>query len=268
MSDSLRAQVVARRREYLDQFRYAEFAPEWPERDLGNSGALVEQEDRNPRAHESGPLPSLQELEAQRRRTMKIPVMPALTADANGSDEEEMVAKYQYVPWRFLTGPVIYDAYYRQFSNIAVSFDAFQYNIDHRELVAILIAKMQKEGVRGRLVLDQSNFNSPSSVEQPARVKELHDAGCQLRTVKPGGEGLSKMHAKGFILDGNVVLDGSVNLTWYGFQSNHEHAYYIAEPLIVGRVRKSFEELWGRATKVTPEMVAKAVELRATKVEE
>ena len=56
----------------------------------------------------------------------------------------------------------------------------------------------------------------------------MQDVNCALRNREK--EGLSKMHAKGFILDRNVVLNGSVNLTWYGFQSNHEHAYFIAEP--------------------------------------
>ena len=58
-----------------------------------------------------------------------------------GSDEEEMEAEYGYVPWLFLTGPALYRAYHRHFTDIEKCFDAFQYNIDHAELVAILVAK-------------------------------------------------------------------------------------------------------------------------------
>ena len=118
-----------------------------------------------------------------------------------------------------------------------------------------------------RLILDSSNFSSASSVEQPARVKKLFEAGCLMKILKPGVEGLSKMHAKCFILDGNVVLDGSASLSWFGFNSNYEHVHQIADPTVVSRMQRSFDALWERSVEVTPGMVQKQIDVRAAQVE-
>ena len=63
------------------------------------------------------------------------------------------------------------------------------------------------------------------------------------------------MDAKCFLLDRRKLLDGSVNLTHYGFAANYEHGHYIAESHVVCRVLKSFEELWEQSTDVSTEMV-------------
>ena len=75
------------------------------------------------------------------------------------------------------------------------------------------------------------------------------------------------MHAKCFLLHRRKLLDGSVNLTQYGFAANHEHGHYVAEKRVVRRVQQCFEKLWERSSEVTSEMVNAVVLNRAARVE-
>ena len=76
------------------------------------------------------------------------------------------------------------------------------------------------------------------------------------------------MHAKCFIIDGIVALDGSPNLSWFGFNSNYEHLYQISEPNVILRMQRSFNVQWERGTEVDADMVEKQVQIRRAQVEE
>ena len=99
--------------------------------------------------------------------------------------------------------------------------EGFQYQLDHTECVIQIIRKLDK-GAQAKFLLDKTNFFQSSCARQAPRVKELFEAGCEFRVVKPLG-GFACMHAKTLIVDRITLLAGSVNLTHHGFESNKEH---------------------------------------------
>jgi phosphatidylserine/phosphatidylglycerophosphate/cardiolipin synthase-like enzyme len=74
-----------------------------------------------------------------------------------------------------------------------------------------------------------------------------------MRTVKPRGGGFACMHVKSWILDEEVVLTGSTNLTHNGLENNKEHLFVISESSAVSSVMSDFEREWEAADVVTPE---------------
>ena len=59
------------------------------------------------------------------------------------------------------------------------------------------------------------------------------------------------MHAKTLIMDGKVVLTGSMNMTHNRYENNKEHMYRITEPATVSDVQADFEKGWDEAELVT-----------------
>ena len=114
--------------------------------------------------------------------------------------------------------PPVFDA----MRGIQSSFEGFQYISDHLECFRILCDKV-RHGVRGRIIFEETQFYNCSCTRQPARIRSLLEAGGEARTYRPGNGGFACMHAKTWLLDGSVVLTGSVNLTENGFERNYEH---------------------------------------------
>ena len=52
------------------------------------------------------------------------------------------------------------------------------------------------------------------------------------------------MHVKTLVIDGKVLLTGSVNLTHNGFEKNKEHLYRITDPSAIREVLDDFEKDW------------------------
>ena len=67
------------------------------------------------------------------------------------------------------------------------------------------------------------------------------------------------MHVKTWIVDDEIVLTGSTNLTHGGLENNKEHLFRITEPSVVTAVVDDFELLWEQAEEVTPAMIARMV---------
>ena len=82
-------------------------------------------------------------------------------------------------------------------------------------------------------------------------MRDLRAAGCEIRTFRPYGNGFVSMHAKSWILDGTIVLSGSVNLTHNGLENNKEHLLKLTSPTVVGKFQADFDELWTQADVVS-----------------
>ena len=63
------------------------------------------------------------------------------------------------------------------------------------------------------------------------------------------------MHVKTLIIDEQLVLTGSVNLTHNGLENNKEHLFCISEPKVVADVLSDFEKEWIQAEPVTEDMI-------------
>ena len=87
--------------------------------------------------------------------------------------------------------------------------------VDDKHVIGLLCRKMQEENVKGRMMLDEDNYNKNNTWGSVCpMVEELRLAGCELRQYKPQGGGFASLHAKSWILDDAVVLTGSVNLAF------------------------------------------------------
>ncbi|MBD3260073.1 MAG: phospholipase [Candidatus Altiarchaeales archaeon] len=51
-------------------------------------------------------------------------------------------------------------------------------------------------------------------------------------------------HAKLIIVDGEIVLLGSTNLSYYGLERNHEANLYVEDPLTAKYYENYFQKLW------------------------
>jgi hypothetical protein len=127
----------------------------------------------------------------------------------------------------------------------------FQDQLDHADIIAELALRIGRYGVQGRLILDKDNFFDSSCARQPARVNELHRAGCLFRVRKPPGGQYACVHVKCLILDEKIMLSGSMNLTHNGLQYNKEHLYRMSEPSFIGEALADFEKEWLLAEPVT-----------------
>lgn len=59
------------------------------------------------------------------------------------------------------------------------------------------------------------------------------------------------MHVKTVILDHELVLTGSVNLTHNGVQNSKEHLYRVQHPKCVAKTARDFEATWKLGPQVT-----------------
>ena len=165
---------------------------------------------------------------------------PALDSTSSSSWNTACLPEVQ-----FFTDDDIYSAHTSAFEDITLSWDATQYMVDDPTLIRILCRKMREDKVKGRMILDKSNYSKSSGWgNECPMVEELRVAGCELRQYKPQGAGFARLHAKSWLLDNAVVLTGSVNLTSNGMSRNKEHMLRITTPSVVRSFAEDFEGLW------------------------
>ena len=152
-------------------------------------------------------------------------------------------------PVRFATGPAMLPIVLENFEKIRSSFSGWCYCLDHTSACLTLCLKASK-GASGRLLFDRDNFFSSSCARQCPRLIELYKEGVEMRYVKPSGSGFACMHVKAWLLDEDVLMTGSVNITHGGLENNIEHLYVIAVPSVVAETREHFEQVWAGATTV------------------
>ena len=106
------------------------------------------------------------------------------------------------------------------------------------------------KGVKGRMILDHGNFFHSSCARQAPRVRELFEAGCSIRLLKPRAGGFACSHFKTVVYDGRAVFTGSVNLTHNGFENNEEQLFIIRDPATIEETLQDFEERWEESSVV------------------
>ena len=159
----------------------------------------------------------------------------------------------------FLTDAEMQPACEVAFRAIKRFFLGMQYMVDHEKLCQTLIERMKEGGVEGKLIVDQAKFRSSlSGGQECARIKELSDAGCAIRIYKPKHpqHGFACLHTKVWILDGEVLLTGSVNTTEAGMAANKENLFVIRDPVVLEKSVKDFEMMWAKATPMSEAEIA------------
>lgn len=106
--------------------------------------------------------------------------------------------------------------------NNSNTIDCAFFDVDVRELIAVLHQKQH------RLVVDVRNFNET--------IAALNS--------KPA-DGKRYMHDKFCILDGRVVVTGSMNPTYNDMEKNNNNLIIISSTTLAENYEAEFEELWG-----------------------
>ena len=123
---------------------------------------------------------------------------PALDSTSSSSWDTSCLPEVQ-----FFTNGDIYPAHTAAFEDITISWDATQYMVDDPFLIKLLCRKMLEDKVKGRMILDKSNYSKSSTWgnTQCPMVEEVRVAGCELRQYKAQGAGFASLHAKSWVLD-------------------------------------------------------------------
>ena len=116
------------------------------------------------------------------------------------------------------------------------SIDVCVFNIASSELCDILIAA-HESGVIVRVVT-----NDEQMVHSGNQVNRLRRSGIQVRV----DEMEYFMHHKFAIVDGELLMNGSLNWTTQGLCGNQENVILTSEPALVQPFLKQFELLWKR----------------------
>jgi phosphatidylserine/phosphatidylglycerophosphate/cardiolipin synthase-like enzyme len=107
----------------------------------------------------------------------------------------------------------------------------FDINLDQLVHELILISKK----VPVRVVADRREAKSGHSL-----VSTLLEAGVKVKYGKQKGI----MHNKFMIVDGKMLELGSFNYTNGAAFKNNENQLYLANPSVVSRYQRRFEQLW------------------------
>lgn len=105
-------------------------------------------------------------------------------------------------------------------------------------------------------MFDKANFKISWCARRSQRVKELHEAGCEMRLLIPRAGSYACMHAKTWIIDKEVVLTSSVNLSHNGLENNQEYLRHLlrnSEVRTVGQLVEDFGTTWAHAVPGTKE---------------
>ena len=173
---------------------------------------------------------------------------------------EATVAQAPLRTSEFFTGLRMLPVLKHELGRVESSLCGFQYQMDHSECIGLMVLRIARFRVQGRIILDKENFFSSSCVRQAARVHELYRAGCEFRIAKPMVGLFACNPVKCFILDARIALTGSANLTHNGLENNKEHLYRLTEPAFVADLQADFEEEWLTAQRVTDEEIRQMLE--------
>lgn len=119
------------------------------------------------------------------------------------------------------------------------SVDVAIYDINLDQLVHELLVLSKKIPVR--VIVDHKQAKGPYSL-----VSLLAKAGANIRY----GHQRGIFHNKFTVVDGKMIETGSFNYTNHASLANNENQVYLANPQIVDRYRKHFDDLWGQADPV------------------
>ena len=106
-------------------------------------------------------------------------------------------------------------------------------------------------GVQVTLLLNKKAWNGSSCKYGPQALNSLFDDNVELYLCQPTKNtrgGNSSQHSKAMIIDREVVLNGSPNLTTNGFLNNIEHLTMTKDEHIVEALTEDFE-YWKRVSR-------------------
>ena len=128
------------------------------------------------------------------------------------------------------------------------SVDIAMYAFTDKYLAAEL-ARLAERGVAIRIYRDREQFedeqrhagehNSESTSEMLRGVRNV-----SIR-VKPSGR-RDLMHLKAYVVDGNLLRDGSANWSAAGLKEQDNNVRYTTDPAEIGAFQQAFAEMWAR----------------------
>lgn len=110
-----------------------------------------------------------------------------------------------------------------------INLDTFAHHL------ALLSKKIPVRVVVDRRQSKGTHSIVPALIKNGVNVKYGHQRGI--------------MHNKFTIVDGKFLETGSFNYTGHAAQANNENQVYLANPKVVERYKKRFEELWAQGDK-------------------
>lgn len=116
------------------------------------------------------------------------------------------------------------------------SIDIAVFYLTHKELAQDLI-DAHRRGVRVRVILDATGAGNEYSKHDVLRL-----AGIPVKVEDFGG----KMHAKSAVIDGEILIGGSMNWTNAGTRSNDENTLLVRSNALAAQYAAWFEQVWAR----------------------
>lgn len=158
----------------------------------------------------------------------KPPSRGRLTTEMDDGTKVEVMFSPQDVPMTRGVLPRIQAA--RESIDIAVFF------LTHKGVTKELI-DAHKRGVKIRVILDAT-----AATNGYTKHEVLRAAGIPVKVEDWGG----KMHAKSAVIDGRVLITGSMNWTSAGEGGNDENTMFLESPALADQYTAWFENLWAQ----------------------
>ena len=119
------------------------------------------------------------------------------------------------------------------------------YIFDYPKGAEILREKSRLPGFDLRILVDEGQMKRPSSSTQKAVVKEFLEDGIDIKMVRPphGNGYCSIMHVKSWVIDGEIYVGGSMNLSRNSITNNYEELVIIKDPAFVHSHLQFFYEM-------------------------
>ena len=148
--------------------------------------------------------------------------------DLEGGDRLEVLFSPQDRPISSRVRPLI--------QNATASIDVAVFFLTHKGITQDLLEAKQR-GVRVRVIMDATGASNEYSKHDLLRV-----GGVPVKVEDWGG----KMHAKSAMIDGQVVITGSMNWTGAGEGGNDENTVLLYSKSKSSEYRAWFDTLWNR----------------------
>ena len=132
----------------------------------------------------------------------------------------------------------------RKFYGQQYSLDAWDELLQHLCRHCKFAAPGESEPVKGRLLLDKNYLSQRQCVGQIGCVREMVIRGCQVKMIKPDGNGFACMHVKSWLIDDAIYVTGSQNSTHQSLGHNIEEFLVVTNRAVCEQKRRQFEQLW------------------------
>eukprot|EP00298_Acanthocystis_sp_HF-20_P028409 c7132_g1_i1.p1 GENE.c7132_g1_i1~~c7132_g1_i1.p1 ORF type:complete len:205 (-),score=96.22 c7132_g1_i1:66-680(-) len=119
-------------------------------------------------------------------------------------------------------------------SSAQVTLDIAVFTLTHKK-IRDEILNAHRRGVKVRIITDDEKVS-----EKGSEIKTFQNAGISVRTDHSS----SHMHHKYCIIDGKILLNGSLNWTAAGATENNENVMITNQSAFVSSFQKNFEKMW------------------------